>query len=1014
MMRKVLFLLLISMLAGNPEIWAQRGETEGKFITSLYKEGIVIDGDLKDWDLSAPIVVSRETSWWRNGFVKNDADLKGEVYSNFDRDTLYLAIKVSDNMVDAPYEGTAIYQGDGVELWFDTRLDSDTINMMAQEDDYQIVISPTTKNRKPFQPGIQVFRNDMDVPIYAAAKVVCKPTDNGYVIELALPVESMRGLTTRPGSAMGFNISLCDSDNGSGYSRLLWSGKTEGNPREFGILTFGRLSAEALKAVAEKAKAVRSGRPAKVTAQTPKAGTKEYSGPPRFVKITRNSETVGRFEKFELTVDLQAVYKNPYNFEDLLLQAEFTGPSGKKTVVDGFYFQDYRLNIGYTNNDGQEEVGEPTWKVRFTPTELGKYTYVVTVTDKQKRIAKTDPATFASMASDCQGFLRVSKSDPHYFEFDTGKPFFGIGYGAHLWATTPIDITLHKHFLSQLAAFGGNYLSVNFQTLAESPFDLETNYPKPVLGDRYSLRNAFKVDYLLEAARKRGVYVIPCLNQTASAHSAHWTYNRFNMAQGGPCKGPEEYFTNREAIRLQKQRLRYTVARWGYSPNLLGWELFNEVNYCDAFQKKIETVRTWHRLMAKYLNEIDPNRHPVSTSFGSGDGCEDPEIWKMPEIGFTITHEYTTDPSSVRFRQWRKTTYNKPNLGGEFGQNYPEVNDAQSFDRAGVFFHNALWTCAMSHSAGNILFWWSNQYHDSLDLYDHFRPFKKFIDDIPWTTAGFKEVDLLAMTKAKEAQYSDMVIGSNIYWGRDPTKVYLIDKGLIWAINRDIETKTIDPRQVEAINRSIIKTVPGMLFGANHKEFRKDLVLNINSPRETRMEIRLGAVEKSGTRLLFEMNGTKIKEIEVKDRDGKNYPYAKELGETVTLSLKGGKNRLRVSNQGAGWVALDGVTLKDFAGSTRAEDAVVFGLQGKNLSILWFHNAKNTWYLRWKDPTPLRVVKDIAVTMPGVQDGDYTVEWWDTYTGKIFKEEPITAKGGELTILSPPFDKDVACKIRRK
>lgn len=41
---------------------------------------------------------------------------------------------------------------------------------------------------------------------------------------------------------------------------------------------------------------------------------------------------------------------------------------------------------------------------------------------------------------------------------------------------------------------------------------------------------------------------------------------------------PYEFFTNTEAITQYKKKLRYIIARWGYTPNVYLWEIFSEIN----------------------------------------------------------------------------------------------------------------------------------------------------------------------------------------------------------------------------------------------------------------------------------------------------------------------------------------------------------------------------------------------------------------------------------------------------
>ena len=983
-----------------------------KVAVSMPKEGIVVDGDLSDWDLASPVVLSKDTCRMRNGAVRGAGDLKALLYANFSRETFYVAVRVTDDERSGPLSGQAMWANDGVELWFDFSLDSDTSDMTRQEDDYQIALCYTSGAKdNPPRPGLWIYRNGRREQILLTERHASRKTSDGYILEMGIPHHALTGLAGRPGEVIGFDVSLVDRDTKKGtFTRLLWSSPREGNPRRFGFLTLGKVAPTALDAIVRKSEKIRSRKPQVSPKKAVKIDRRKYKGPPKILGVAAGAEKVGRYEKFELTFDALVEYQDPFDFEDVSIRARFVAPSGRAVTVDGFYYQGFRAYLSGEGSDNLTPRGEPTWKVRFAPTEPGRYTYAVTLRDKAGRTARARPGAFTAVESDSPGFLRVSRTDPHYMEFDSGKPFYGTGYACHMWKPTSVDVLLHKHYLSQLAAFGGNYMSVNFETGTDSPFSL-TNARTGL--KTFSMRNAFKVDYLLAAAQKRGVYILPCMVQTATAKTSFWSNSRYNVKRGGPCKAPEEFFTHPEARGHIRRRLRYTVARWGYSQNILGWELFNEVNYTAGFQMNIDSVRAWHKETAAYLKTIDPNRHLVSTSFGSGDNVEDDVIWRMPEIDFTITHEYGGGAAGVRSRLWRKWNFGKPHLGGEFGNGYPAVNKAADYDREGIFLHNGIWTCAMAGSAGNILFWWNTRYWDTADVAYHFRPFTKFIEGVRWTTAGFKPIELRPMKGAGKPGYADFIIGTPVSWGRPGPRKYAVARGEMWAVLREIDKSITDPRLVEAVHTFRTSSVAGTRFGAVHRAFRKDLVLVITAGQDTQIEIGLKAVAKAGTALEVRLNGKVVQSPALADTDGRDDPDADELKRTLTVKLPAGTNTLVLRNTGPGWVQLGGMVLRRFSRSDAFGQAVVFGLHGRSLSLLWFHNRRNTSMRHLEGRHTLTPVADVTAVLPDMADGPWAIEWWDTYRGKIFKRETLTASGRKLTLRPPPFRKDIACKIRR-
>ena len=64
----------------------------------------------------------------------------------------------------------------------------------------------------------------------------------------------------------------------------------------------------------------------------------------------------------------------------------------------------------------------------------------------------------------------------------------------------------------------------------------------------------------------------------------------------------------RGSITLVKYR--YIVARWGWSPAVVAWELFNEVHWTDAFRQGREAdVARWHGEMADFIRSVDVYGH---------------------------------------------------------------------------------------------------------------------------------------------------------------------------------------------------------------------------------------------------------------------------------------------------------------------------------------------------------------------------------------------------------------------
>ncbi len=168
--------------------------------------------------------------------------------------------------------------------------------------------------------------------------------------------------------------------------------------------------------------------------------------------IRANADTVGLYEKFELTFDITGtVATNPFFPYDpspppgvpagvgISVDGLFS-PDNWATVITqpGFLYQYYqRQCIGDTPQNhcrsGLEwlyPVGAPIWKIRFAPSRTGLWRYRIRVTDASGTVQSSEGTFTVTLSTDPlnHGFIRVSPTDPGYFEYSDGTPFIGVGH----------------------------------------------------------------------------------------------------------------------------------------------------------------------------------------------------------------------------------------------------------------------------------------------------------------------------------------------------------------------------------------------------------------------------------------------------------------------------------------------------------------------------------------------------------------------------------------------------------
>ena len=123
-------------------------------------------------------------------------------------------------------------------------------------------------------------------------------------------------------------------------------------------------------------------------------------------------------------------------------------------------------------------------------------------------------------------------------------------------------------------------------------------------------------------------------------HSAWWQTRsgrttRITAALGGPLTSPEQFVNDPVARSYYQQRLSYIINRWGYSPDLLAWEWWNEVDLTPISEK---ALIPWLQEMTAYLKQRDVNQHLTTNSFSVRSWSP---VWKLPELDIVQVHEYS-------------------------------------------------------------------------------------------------------------------------------------------------------------------------------------------------------------------------------------------------------------------------------------------------------------------------------------------------------------------------------------
>ncbi len=127
--------------------------------------------------------------------------------------------------------------------------------------------------------------------------------------------------------------------------------------------------------------------------------------------IADNTEQVEVWRRTDVILTAEKSYDNPY--KDVDIDAVFTHEDGTEIKLYGFW------------NGGSE------WRVRFSPTKVGVWTYKITATDTSDKGLNVSGKLLAventgTTDIDRHGFVEISENG-RYFEHADGTPFYWLG-----------------------------------------------------------------------------------------------------------------------------------------------------------------------------------------------------------------------------------------------------------------------------------------------------------------------------------------------------------------------------------------------------------------------------------------------------------------------------------------------------------------------------------------------------------------------------------------------------------
>lgn len=451
-------------------------------------------------------------------------------------------------------------------------------------------------------------------------------------------------------------------------------------------------------------------------------------GQGNITNVSAPEDRLLQYAKSEFEIELIADWESPYSSSDVALDMELVSPGGESLTLPCFYVE---------GNKAEKSL----WKAHFMAKETGTYHYVFKLYENGELQDSSQKRKFDVDSSELKGIL--GSNDKWTFQYDNGDLFRGVGENI-CWEARANDDNkylkdLHEsprfnyhYLLTTLAQNGGNFFRT-WMIYWNLPIDwkIVRNTNRYENSDsRFNESAIERMDEMVELCDSLGVHFMVALEAHGGYLRDGWKINNYNTTQGGPAENPQQFFAMEEAREMYKDKLRFMVARWGYSPAIGAFEFFNEIDnviYNDEGDRRLsdEVIRDWHDEMSRYLKKIDPFGHLVTTSVSHRDvkGLND-----LPGIDFNQKHIYRNTRAIPSTLEEYSKKHDKPYVIGEFGYEWDwNVNFYEIADEKINDYKRGLWYGLFSPTPILPMSWWW-EFFDEMDVRDYFGNVRKISD----------------------------------------------------------------------------------------------------------------------------------------------------------------------------------------------------------------------------------------------------------------------------------------------
>lgn len=508
-----------------------------------------------------------------------------------------------------------------------------------------------------------------------------------------------------------------------------------------------------------------------------------------WVSPEQTPNKVDKYEKLEIGVaspfaisnQIQQFFEtqkhglNPFNPDQINLEAIFTAPSGKSKRIYGFYYQPYSRDL--KNDVWIPHTTNLDWRIRFAPDEEGEWNMSVKMTSADGEINILEKSlVFSCTPTKNKGYLTAEKGTRFLTYSETKEPFFATGHNvthASYDEYSPRDAQRHYTWLRQLADNGANFfrLEMGGQTFLPD-WNSPTNY-------NTKLAEMWELDRLMDSIHHWGLYFIMFRHhvELETAHSdwpiVQWDKNPYKTTFGIT---RQEYFTDSEMLRLQKNTLRYIFSRWGYSVNFAFYGYSEIDNFYKDYMKEnnlnekeaLTTITSWLKEHKEFYTQPSENgglgydRILFLNTYAALPGAEKSNpgrfVFNLNDVngihkyGETkgINYDWNFKEAQLVWEKWKK-----PFIFEELGYNanYPDGNSdfIALYCCTDIDFNRYTWATSLMGTFGTGMHWWWDRGLHLGEYYRLYNGINYFFNQVDFRAGEFSTIRWRDKRRTKKA-----------------------------------------------------------------------------------------------------------------------------------------------------------------------------------------------------------------------------------------------------------------------